>query len=437
MADNPLRLSDTTIDGALKYVYENYRVNAFPKLTPLLAQIGKGKAGGPQNMQWGGRGVVFDVVLSRPTGFTASPTGYFPNSTAAVEKQGLIPIKRTYVRRQIDMFAALATKSSQASYIPLARKITQEAMDAATLGQQEVLHGDGRAIKGLIGTVNSTTSIVVASPYGIASSGRGSLLLDREMYVAVLDATDSFATVLGRAKISAVSLAGDNLTCTLDSAISGMAAGDAVVACTDSDTSFNNYPNGLINLTNRGGSYNEIHSLSAATDGRWDALRMVAGTDTPDAANPDELDIWEMATRLATRSGKDAKRKPGEFLLLTTPGLEKAFAEGFMAQRQWQMGTMDLKGGFKALNLNGLPLISDYWCPSGTVYLLHLPSLTWVDLLDFTKLSFEGAGPWRFVSGQDSYEVNFGAYWNTGAIQRNALASITGYTDANRYDHGV
>lgn len=436
MASNPLVISNSDISGVLKNVYESFRINAFPKLTPLLAQLKKAKPGGPERMQWGGNGVFWDVALTRPTGMNASDSGFFPPTAVAVEKQATVGVKRTYVTREIDALAIQGTQASQAAFIPLARKIVTEAMDAAQLGQQEILHGSGLGIKAVVDSVTNTTTIVVDNPYGLADAGRGGLLVDVNMYVAVVDSTG--ATIRGRSNISAVVQSGsaDTATVTLATAIIGMTAGDLLVAASASDTSYGAVPNGLINLLNRGGSYDSLHSITAATYARWNTTRLVAGTDTPDANQPTEMDIWDLATRVANRSGKNPKTNPGEFLLMTTPGIEKKLAESFLGQRRWDMGSeVTLKGGFKALNIAGLPLFSDYWCPAGTVYLVHVPSLSWVDRQDWVKLAYEDSGPWRFIDGRDAYQVNFGAYWNTACLQRNSHGMITGYTDSARYDH--
>lgn len=435
MADNPLLITNTDVSGVLKNVYEDYRINAFPKLTPSLAQIKKARPNGPERMRWGGNGVFWDVVLTRPVGMTASDAGYFPNTAQAIERQASVSVKRLYVSRQIDSLAIQGTEAKEAAYISLARKLVQEAMDAAQLGQQEILHGDGRAIKGIIGTVTDTTHIIVASPYGIASSGRGGLLLDVGMYVAVLDTTG--ATLRGKATISAVANSGDNATLTLDTAIAGMVATDIVVAATTSDTSYNQFPNGFTNMFNRGAAYNSLHGISAGTFGRWDSVRLTAGTDTPDASTPTESDIWDLITRVANRSGKNAMTNGKEFMIVTTPGIVKKLAEQFFALRRFELGQMDIEGGFKALSICGLPLLQDYWCPAGTIYLIHTPSLAWVDRQDWVKLSYEGAGPWRWVNGRDAYEVDFGSYMNMCVLQRNSHGMITGYTDTVRYDHVV
>jgi len=415
-------------------MYSGFRSKVFPISTPLLANIEKGTKGGSRNLRWGGEGIYFDAVLTRPVGMTASTGGYFPPHSAATEKQGSIDIKRLYVNRRIDGLAIAGTTSKEAAYIALGRKIIEEAKDAAKLGMQEVGHGNGLAIKAIISSSADTTHCVVTSPYGIVGAGQGGLLLDVGMYVAVLDTTG--VTVRGRATISNVANSGDNATLTLDTAVAGMVSTDIVVAATASDTSYNSFPNGLTNLLNRGGSYNSIHGISAGTYARWDAVRLATGSFGIDANNPNEMDIWELATQVAAKSGKDAKLKSGEFLLLTTPGLEKKFAESFLGQRRWMAeNNPTLKGGFKGVNVCGITMVSDFWCPSGTVYLVHLPSLIWVDAKDWGQVQYESAGAWRWVAGRDAFETNWATYVNLATVMRNASGLITGYTDTGRYTH--
>lgn len=432
----PLFISDSDISGVLKNVYSGFREKLFPISTPLLANVKKGKAGGPRNLRWGGNGVYFDTVQTRPVGMTASQTGYLPPHAQATEVQGNLPIKRLYVTRQIDGLAINGTSTKEAAFVSLAKKVLEEAKDAASLGMQEILHGDGNAIKGVISSRTSATVVVVTSPFGVTGAGQGGLLLDVGQYVAVLDASSSYA-VIGRATISAVSNSGDNATVTFAATPEGttMAAGDVLVAATASDTSYQSFPNGLINISNRGGSYASLHGITQATYARWDSTRLVAGTDTP-STTPTEMDVWDLMTKVAAKSGKDAKMSPNEFLLLTTPGVEKALAESFLGQRRFSGdAAMNIKGGFRAINICGLPLVSDGYCPAGTLYLVHLPSLVWVDAKDWGQVQYESAGAWRFISGQDAFEINWGAYLNFGCIQRNAVGLITGYTDTARYTH--
>ena len=432
----PTVISDAELTGLLKNVYSQFREKVQNLVTPLLAQLEKGRAGGPRNMRWGGNNVYFDVVTGRPAGATFSPNGYFPPDTTAQEVQANVGVVRAYTTRQIDGLAFVGTQSKDAAFTTIAKKTMEEIKDASSLLMQQALHNKADGVVALVGSVTSTTEIVVSSPYGVANAGQGGLLLSVGDYIAVLDTSSSNA-VLGRAQISNISNSGDNATITLSAAVSGMAATDKIVKATASDTSFNNAMNGLINVTNRGGSYGSLHGIDAATYGIWDSTRMVAGTDTPDADQPTESDIWDLIQRIKGRSGKDAMMKPKEFLLMTTPGISKKLMESLVGQRRFTANEFSttIKGGYRALEVAGIPLVEDYYVPAGTIYLLHIPSLSWVDAKDWGFVEFEGAGPWRWLTGRDAFETSYGWYGNLACLARNAHGSITGYTDTARYTH--
>ena len=433
---NPTLITDAELTGLLKNVYSQFREKVQNLVTPLLAQLEKGRSGGPRNMRWGGNNVFFDVVTGRPAGATFSASGYFPPDTTATEVQANVGIVRAYTTRQVDGLAFVGTQSKDAAFTTIASKTMEEIKDASMLLMQQALHNKADGVVALIGTVTSTTVIIVSSPYGIASSGQGSLLLSVGDYIAVLDTSASDA-VLGRAAITAITNSGDNATLTLGTAIAGMAATDKIVKATASDTSFNGAMNGLISITNRANAYPSLHNITNATYSIWDATRMVAGTDTPDATQPTESDIWDLIQKIAGRSGKDANVKPKDFLLMTTPGLAKKLMESMVAQRRFTAGEFGttIKGGYKAIEICGIPCVTDYYVPAGTIYLLHIPSLSWVDAKDWGFVEFEGAGPWRWLSGRDAFETTYGWYGNLACLARNAHGSITGYTDTARYSH--
>ena len=433
----PVVITDTELTGLLKNVYSQYRMKVQNLVTPLLAQLKKAKAGGPRNLRWGGNNVFFDVVVGRPAGAIFSPGGYFPADTTATERQANVGVARAYTTRQIDGLAFTGTTSKEAAFTTIAKKTMEEIRDASSQLMQQALHNKKDGIVALIGTVNSTTSIIVSSPYGISGAGQGSLLLTVGDSIAVIDATDG-TTVLGRAQITAISNSGDNATLTLGAAIAGMAAADMLVKASPSDTSHNNAMHGLIDITNRAAAYNDLHNISAATWAIWDAVRMVAGTDT-DTLNPTESDIWDLIRMVAARSGKDASVRPQDFLLLSTPGVSKSLMESFVGQRRFSAEAMTttIKGGYKAVEVCGIPMVTDPYVPAGTIYLIHIPSLAWVDAKDWGYVEFEGAGPWRWLSGRDAFETTYGFYGNLACLQRNAHGSITGYSDTKRYTHVV
>lgn len=437
---NPTLITDGELTGLLKNVYSQFREKVQNLVTPLLAQLEKGRSGGPRNMRWGGKNVFFDVVVGRPAGATFSQLGYFPPDTQAQEVQGEVSVVRAYTTRQIDGLAFIGTQSKDAAFTTIAKKTMEEIKEASTILMQQALHNKPDGVVALIGTASSTTSIIVSSPYALTNAGQGALLLSVGDYIAVLDTDGSTAGVngvLGRSAITAITNSGDNATLTLGTAISSMAASDKIVKATASDTSFGNAMNGLINITNRANGYANLHGISNATYSIWDATRMVAGTDTPDATQPTESDLWDLIQRIAGRSGKDAMTRPKEFLMMTTPGVAKKLMESMVGQRRFTAGEFatTIKGGYKAIEVCGIPCVTDYYVPAGTIYLIHIPSLAWVDAKDWGFVEFEGAGPWRWIQNRDAFETTYGWYGNLACIARNAHGSITGYTDAVRYSH--
>jgi hypothetical protein len=435
---NPTVITDSELTGLLKNVYAQFREKVQNQVTPLLAQLQKAKAGGPRNLRWGGNNVFFDVVIGRAAGASFSPGGYFPPDTTAREVQANVGVVRAYTTRQIDGLAFVGTSSKEAAFTTIVKKTMEEIKDASRLLMQQALHNKSDGVVAIIGTASSTTSIIVASPYGVSDAGQGALLISVGDNIAVLD-TSSADAVLGRAQVTAVSMSGDNATLTLGSAISGMAATDKIVKATASDTSFNGAMNGLISITNRGAAYDTLHNIDASTYSIWDAIRQTAGTDTPDAAQPTESDIWQLITTIANRSGKDALSNPKDFLLMTTPGLQKKLMDSMVGQRRFDASEFatEIKGGYKAVSVCGIPCVQDYYVPAGTIYLLHIPSLAWVDAKDWGFVEFEGAGPWRWLNGRDAFETTYGWYGNMATLARNAHGSITGYTDTFRATHLV
>lgn len=431
---NPTTITDADLSGLLKNFYQNYRLYAQNLVTPYLAQLEKANT---KTIRWGGNGAFWDVVTGRPSGGTFSKGGFFPPDTFAQEKQATTGVARGYVTRQIDGLLNYGTTAKEAAFDKILRKTYREIKAASRLLMQGALHGAGQGVLAVISSVTSTTVVVVNAPYGISGAGQGTLLLASGDYIAVRDTTG--VTLRGKANLSTittVSATSANGTVTFSSAIAGMVATDVLVKATVSDDSFapvagTDMVNGLANITNRGGAYPTLHGLSASTYPIWDTVQMVAGTDTPDANQPTEDDIWQMIRRAANWSGEDAMMAPDEFILMMGPGMIQKISQSFVGQRRFTADEISkrIKGGYRAVEICGLPAFEDYYVPAGTIYLIHIPSIAWVDAKDWNFIEFEGSGQWRWIQGRDAFETTFGSYVQVATLVRNPHASITGYTD--------
>ena len=435
MPADPIMITDTELQGNLKNVYSDIRQNLFPISTVLFAQIKKAGPGGMRSLKWGGRDVFFDVVANPPVNWGASDAGSLPQSSQVTEVQGQVRVKRFYVTREFDNLAIVGTQSKQSAFMSLKAKITEEIDGAMQLGMQEHVHGNAKGIRAIVTATGTTSSCSASSPYGVANSGQGGLWLYPGMYVEVLNS--SGAGSKGKTFITAVVNTGDSVALTLSPALSSAPVlNDIIVAATASDNAYDQYANGLINITNRGGLYGSLHGIDAATTPRWNATRFLAGTDTDSATDPNEMDVWKLAAKVGAVSGKRALSNPEEFLSVTTYGLQQKFIESFLAQRRFNVTggeELELNGGYKALKLHNMPVVADEYCPAGTFYLIHKPSLAWVDAADWSPVQYENSGAVRFIDGRDAFQTSFKVYFNLMTFQRNAHGSITGYTDTARY----
>ncbi len=438
----PVSISDTELTGLLKNLYNNYRLNLQNLVTPYYAQVRRAKAGGPKNLRWGAAGAYWNIKTGRPAGGTISAGGYYPPDTTATEKQPTTGVARAYVTRQIDGLALVGINTKEQAFESIAEKTLTEIREASALLMEGALSGAGQGVLAVVGTVTDTVTAIVSAPWGVTGAGQGSLLVSVGDYVAIRSSTGT--TLRGKASISAISVSGTNSTLTLSASVT-FSINDIIIKATTSDDAFAatagvSQINGLINMSNRGNAYKLLHGVTPTDVPIWDAVRLVAGTDTPDTTQPTESDIWTLMQSVKGRSGKDPFNNPGEFLWMTTPGMSKMLMETFVGQRRFDAADFakNIKGGYRSVNVCGIPCFENYYVPAGTIYLIHLPSMAWVDAKDWGMVEFEGAGPWRWIQGRDAFETTYGYYGNHAVLARNTLGSITGYTsDTTFFSHVI
>lgn len=419
-------LADMT--PVLKNVYLPVRKKAFKDSTPFLAAA---KKGGPDRVKYSGNDLFFAIKLGRRGGFVASANGYLPDSTDAREKQGRLGIARTYFTVEVDGLNAKASADSKGSFISASKKLVEDVMDQWPVEQNRILHGDSLGIRALVLTKSSDTVLTVASPYGLASAGPGNLHINPGDTLALLDATDSFATVLGKAKVISVSLSGDTATITFDADIDGAgtaAAGDALVAAVPTgtsatDSSYAAEPYGwkaIVDVENAFATFQGIN------DANWVAQKATSST-------VDETVVQQMLNFIRNRAGIDYRSDPKSMLLVTTTGIWTQYGESMLGLRRFSAPEMVIEGGFTAVKVCGAALLDDPWCPRGRMYFIHTPDTVFIDLLDFGKLSFQDSPQWKQASKRDAYEAVYAAYWNYGVFNRMSHGVISGITDTTNY----
>ena len=417
MPGSPQELQD--FSAILKNVYLPVRKKAFPLMTPLLSAA---RRGNPKTFKYGGNDIFFDVKLGRRAGFVASASGFLPHSKTAVEKQGRLSIARTYATVMVDGLAVKAGPGDRETFIPIVKKVVEDATDQWQLEQNRILHGDSLAIRATITTVTSTSVVEVENPYGISGAGPGNLHLEVTEDIAVLSSDG--ATQRGKTEIQSITLSGDTATITYTGTIAGQSTGDLIVSCVptsvnSTDTSFGAEPHGLKSIMDVEAAFGTFEGLK---DDRWVAQKLTSTT-------LDETIVMRLLNTIRARAGVDWRTNPSAMLLLTTTGIWQKYGDSLLGLRRFDAPTMKLMGGFNGVGVAGAALLDDPWCPRGRLYAIHTPDTVFIDLMDWKELQYQDAPRWRLAQNQDAWEAIFGSYWNYGALMRSSQGVISGVTD--------
>lgn len=95
--------------------------------------------------------------------------------------------------------------------------------------------------------------------------------------------------------------------------------------------------------------------------------------------------------------------------IVCSSGVKRAFMK-HLATYKRNTDVMDLKGGFKALSFNGIPIVSDRFCPVGTMYLLNTDDFTLHQLCDWKWLESEDGKILKQNAGKPTYTATLVKY---------------------------
>lgn len=109
-------------------------------------------------------------------------------------------------------------------------------------------------------------------------------------------------------------------------------------------------------------------------------------------------------------------------------GVRRAYYE-YLETTKRNVNAMDLKGGFKAISYNGIPLVSDKHAPVGTMDFLNTKEFEMNELSDWHWMDRDGS-VLKKVSGQPIWEANLVAYKELMCNKPIGQARLRGITEA-------
>ena len=115
--------------------------------------------------------------------------------------------------------------------------------------------------------------------------------------------------------------------------------------------------------------------------------------------------------------------------IVCSSGVKRAF-QSHLASYKRNIDVMDLKGGYKAISYNGIPIISDRFCPSGTMYLLNTDDFALHQLCDWKWLEGEDGKVIRQIAGKPTYSATLVKYADLVCTRPCGQAMLSGITEA-------
>jgi len=129
--------------------------------------------------------------------------------------------------------------------------------------------------------------------------------------------------------------------------------------------------------------------------------------------------MQQMFDKVELKAGKDY----GPDTMMTTHAIRREYLD-YMEARRRNVNTMELDGGWKAIDYNGIPLLVDPDAIDGEMYFLTLKDLQVYRMSDYDWMDKDGAILSR-ISGYDAYEAVIFRYAELGVNNRQTQGVIT------------
>lgn len=327
-------------------------------------------------------GKYLTVHYGRNIGSAAgSETVTLPTAGYQKYNQAVIPMKKNYHQIEITDLAIQASKNSMEYLVNL--------LDAEVKGAKEDMkrqlsrqgYGDGSGVICQIDGIGSSPTFNLKNP--MVGKDASAFFEGGAAGVGTPVMVDSSKTTATSEVYTIVSSVTDADTITLATG-TGVADGDYVFMAHNNGTATPTVSNraaeitGLKALVDDGTNLTILESIDRSSNAWWKSYVNSNSTQR------------SLTNSLLQTTFLESKKMGNPKFALTSFDVYAAYGELLSADRRYT-DTMELKGGFKGVSFNGLPMIADYDAPYDEVY-----------FIDPTTLSVEELAPMSFMDEDGS-----------------------------------
>lgn len=366
-----------TADNALKSFYLDAVSEALNlNVNPLLAQIRQSTAD-----VWG-KDVRKLVRYGVNGGIGAgTETGTLPAAGGNNYVQFVASLKNLYGTIEISDKAMRASANNEGAFVNLLNDEMQSLVRSSAFNFGRMLYGDGSGKLCAVSAVDTGNKITVDDVAGIAEGmivdfyttsgamisgamGRTVLSVDRAEKIIVVDGTALNTTIVP--------------------------VGSEVVLQHSHDCE----------ITGLGALFSDSDTLYGVDRAAHPWMKPYVKTE---AGMLDENILQTAIDTIEENSGSKVN------FIVCSWGVKRALV-AYYNQYKTYAPTMEIKGGYKALSFNGIPVVADRFCPAGTLYMLNTDDFCLHQLCDWQWLENEDGKILKQIAGKPVYTATLVKY---------------------------
>lgn len=327
--------------------------------------------------------------------------GTLPAAAGNNYDQFVLTLKNLYGTIEISDKAVRASENNVGAFVNLLNAEMEGLLKASSFNFGRMLFGDGNGTLGTVSDVNEDGTIVLD---GVKNVVEG-MVIDflSSQGAAISGATGRRITSVDRAN-KTIAVSGTKLTA------SAVPEGSII-------TVQNSYGKEITGLKAIFSSTGSLYGLDRATH-KWLIPHMKS-----DVGTISETVIQEAIDTLEENTGSQVN------FIVCSSGVKRAYQKALAAYKR-NIDVMELKGGYKALSYNGIPVVSDRFCPDGTMYLLNTDDFALHQLCDWKWLEGEDGRVIKQVANKPVYSATLVKYADLVCTRPCGQAMLTGITEA-------
>lgn len=381
-------LNQAAVSEALKsFFLPGLRYQLNDKVSAFLSQIDKNS----ENVV--GKDIVMALRHGRVGGVgNRNDDGDLPTPNSRKTTQAKWETKNIFARFQLTDKTMIASKSSVGAFTSM---LEQEVKDCENDAKLDLSR---QAMSGGVGVLGTITAVAT----GLVVPVNDTMFFAEGMLVDVLDATDGITYLNTGVEVTAV----DDIAKTITlSAVGVVANGDTIYVSGNKDKELT----GLDAVFAQTGS---LYNVDRTANPWFKAQSQAIGAEISEVAIQKAID--------------DADRMTGSAInyMIASHGVRRAY-QNLMTASKIVVATMDLKGGYKALDYNGIPMTADKYAKAGTLRLLDTTAWNFYQMSDWNWLNADGAMLSR-VANKAAWEATLVKYGDIGCDKPKGQVELTG-----------